>query len=70
MTNNAHYYVKVKVNGKWLNDDKSRTFCGGNCYFRVSCTLESYCQRKKLSLFNTFFFKIFCFVYIWFTDFN
>ena len=32
---NAEYEVKVKVDGKWLNDDKPGTFCYGRCIFYV-----------------------------------
>ena len=31
----ADYEVKIKVDGKWLNDDKPGTFCYGRCMFYV-----------------------------------
>eukprot|EP00795_Rhopilema_esculentum_P009048 gene9048-16692_t len=33
-TGDADYKVKIKVDGKWLNNDAWGTYCGGNCIFR------------------------------------
>ena len=34
-TGDADYMIKIKADGKWLNDDKFGTYCGWNCYFKV-----------------------------------
>ena len=46
----ADYKVKVKVDGKWLNDDKPGTFCYGNCIFYVS---SSFVFLDKINLFQS-----------------